>query len=31
MEEGEKAIKTFEQGIAAALKCLTNPFLTTAP
>jgi hypothetical protein len=28
---GVKSIKTYEQGIEEALKCLKNPFRTTTP
>lgn len=31
MENGEKAIQTFEKGIAIASKALVNPFLNVAP
>lgn len=31
LEEGEKSIQIFEQGIAAARKCLSNPFMSVAP
>lgn len=31
LEEGEKSIRIFEEGIAAANKCLSNPFMSVAP
>ena len=29
--QGVKSIKTFEKGIEEAMKCLANPFKSTAP